>query len=359
MNVRGLVATLLGASAICSQLPSQVRKGLEIQVGQAIFEDQNLSEPRGQACATCHQAKYGYKGNGDPSAAVIGGAVAGRFGTRKPPSAAYAFGSPSPGYQLLDGEQTYVGGQFWDGRATSLADQAKAPFLNPVEMNNPDRETVVRKVCNAKYADLFRLAYGGALCADPARYLEAYDAIASALASFESSDIVNPFSSKYDRYIDGKASLSAQERKGLSLFEGKAGCSGCHPSGRHSPFTDFTYDNLGIPKNLAHPATRVAPMDLGLGARVSSQEDGRFKVSTLRNVAIAPPYGHNGYFKTLKEIVHFYNTRDVPAAHWPAPEVLANVNRDELGNLGLTDEEEDAIVAFLKALTDEGKKPQP
>lgn len=129
----------------------------------------------------------------------------------------------------------------------------------------------------------------------------------------------------------------------------------CHPSGPKSPFTDFTYDNLGVPKNTRNDATRFAATDTGLGARVGHQEDGRFKVSTLRNVGISPPYGHNGYFRTLKEIVHFYNTRDVAKEHWPAPEVLANVNRDELGDLHLTNAEEDALVAFLEALTDQGK----
>ncbi len=345
---------IAGALAFGSIALGQGRSQLTAKetLGKAIFLDENLSEPRGQSCATCHLPRFGFKGNGDPDAAVIGGAVPGRFGNRKPPSAAYAFGSPSPGYQIIDRERLYVGGQFWDGRATSLADQAKAPFLNPVEMNNPDRQTVVRKVCGADYGVLFRLVFGNQYC-DPAQSNAAYDAIAGAIAAYEQSSEVNPFNSKYDRYVEGKAQLTPQERLGLQLFEGKAGCSGCHPTGPKSFFTDFTYDNLGIPKNLSHPATRAAATDLGLGARINHREDGRFKVSTLRNVGISPPYGHNGFFKTLADIVHFYNTRDVPAAGWAAPEVLANVNRDELGNLSLTAAEEAAVVAFLKTLTDQ------
>lgn len=337
-----------------SQAPSLSPKEA---LGKAIFLDENLSEPHGQSCATCHQQRFGFKGDGDPDAAVIGGAVPGRFGTRKPPSAAYAFGSPAPGYQIIDRERLYVGGQFWDGRAVSLSDQAKAPFLNPVEMNNPDRNAVVAKVCAASYGMLFRLIYGNQFC-DTSRVTDAYDLIADAIAAYENSVEVNPFSSKYDRYLEGKVKLSPKEQLGLSLFEGKAGCSGCHPSGPKSFFTDFTYDNIGIPKNLTHPATRVAATDLGLGARLN-REDGRFKVSTLRNVGISPPYGHNGYFKTLAEIVHFYNTRDVAAAGWPAPEVATNLNRDELGNLGLTAAEEDAIVAFLETLTDNRQQRIP
>jgi cytochrome c peroxidase len=87
-------------------------------------------------------------------------------------------------------------------------------------------------------------------------------------------------------------------------------------------------------------------------------QNGKFKVMTLRNIAITPPYGHNGFFKTLKEIVHFYNTRDVPSAGWGPPEVPENVNDEERGDLGLTDEDEDAIVEFLKTLTDGFKGPQ-
>lgn len=322
-------------------------------VGKAIFLDTNLSEPAGQACASCHDPKHGFKGNGDPLVAVVGGAVAGRAGNRNPPSAAYAFGSPEPGYQVIDDEQVYVGGQFWDGRAASLADQAKAPFLNPVEMNNPDRAAVVRKVCGSNYGLLFKLAYGFRLCGGSSAVPDAYDAIADAIAVFERSTEMNSFSSRYDRYLAGKLELTEKELAGLQLFEGKAKCAGCHPSGRRSPFTDFTYDNLGIPKNLIHEATKAAPVDYGLGALLGPQENGRFKVSTLRNIAISPPYGHNGYFQTLKELVHFYNTRDVESEKWPAPEVEDNVNRDELGHLGLTNDEEDAIVSFLEALTDQ------
>jgi len=135
-------------------------------------------------------------------------------------------------------------------------------------------------------------------------------------------------------------------------------------------------DNLGVPKNPLNPFYDAPPkwnragknwIDPGLGGFLAAAgypyetEWGKHKVPTLRNVdkrplsdpAFVKAFGHNGYFKSLKEIVHFYNTRDVPLEFWPAPEVEENINTDELGDLGLTDEEEDAIVAFLQTLSDE------
>jgi cytochrome c peroxidase len=180
------------------------------------------------------------------------------------------------------------------------------------------------------------------------------------------------------------AKLSKEERRGFALFRGKGKCHRCHISnGQMALFTDYTFDNLGIPQNPENPAG-VAPafVDLGLGGflmragypeEVYLAEWGKHKVPTLRNVdlgaddgAFVKAYSHNGYFKTLEGIVHFYNTRDVKpecpgpyteaqalaADCWPEPEVAANVNTDELGDLGLTPDEEDAIVAFLKALSD-------
>jgi cytochrome c peroxidase len=190
---------------------------------------------------------------------------------------------------------------------------------------------------------------------------------------------VNPFTSKYDYYLKGMATLSAQETWGLELFNDTGKCALCHiseagPGGEPPLFTDFTYDNLGIPKNPDNPfytmPRRWNPdgmnwVDYGLGGflkkagfapNVYGPELGKHKVPTLRNVDLRPypdfikAFGHNGYFKSLEEIVHFYNTRDVES--WPPAEVPETVNIDELGNLGLTLEEEAAIVAFMKTLSD-------
>jgi cytochrome c peroxidase len=277
---------------------------------------------------------------------------------------------------------TWVGGMFWDGRATGwelspLAMQARGPFLNPVEMQNASKAEVIREIRRAPYAGLFRLVFG---CNSLCNVETAYDNVARAIAAYESSQLVNTFSSRYDAYMAGNwCALDKEEKAGLALFNGKGLCNQCHPSdpGPYSTgiaegkalFTDYTYDNLGIPRNPAFgvwPLEALTGTDHGLRGFLETtagdQEghdysayaagaDGLFKVSTLRNLTRTAPYGHNGYFATLKDIVHFYNTRDVDPA-WPDPEVPDNMNVEELGNLGLTAEEEDAIVAFLKTLTD-------
>jgi cytochrome c peroxidase len=356
------------------------------QLGKRLFFDTNLSTPPGQSCAACHGPEVGFTG---PSAGinaaggVYPGAVANRFGNRKPPSAAYAGDSSILHYDADDG--VWEGGMFWDGRATGwtlgdpLAEQARGPFLNPLEQNNPGAKQVVTRVSKSNYAGLFVQVWGpGSL--DPTGDVDgSYSRIARSIAAYERSAEVNPFSSKYDYYLKGEAKLTKQEQDGLELFEGKANCAACHVSrsdrGDEPPlFTDFTYDNLGIPKNPKNPfysaPARVNPsgsnwIDGGLGGFLASQAAyadqaaanlGRQKVPTLRNVDLRPSpgfvkaFGHNGYFKSLDEIVHFYNTRDVQP--WPAPEVAATVNHSELGNLGLSLDEEAAVVAFLKTLSD-------
>jgi cytochrome c peroxidase len=218
--------------------------------------------------------------------------------------------------------------------------------------------------------------------ADRAKSDTAFDSIGLSIAAYEDSSEVNAFTSKYDQTFDGGVKLNRQEQRGFALFKGKGKCKLCHITGKDALFTDFTFDNLGIPQNPLNPAG-VAPdfIDPGLGgflmndgydAEVYEAEWGKHKVPTLRNVDLRPDedsikaYGHNGYFKSLEGIVHFYNTRDVkpvcPGAYteaealaadcWPAPEVAETVNLDELGDLGLTPEEEADIVAFMKALSD-------
>lgn len=366
-------------------------------LGKELFFDK-ISEPSWMSCASCHSPKTGWTG---PVAginlhgAVYRGAVPQRFGNRKPPSSAYA--TLSPIFHYDEEEGLFVGGNFWDGRATGeklgnpAADQAQGPFLNPVEQNNPSPGVVCEKVAAAKYAPLFEEVWGpGSLDCVNAVY-SVYDQIALSIAAYEDSSEVNQFSSKYDYYLMGLVELTEQEIWGLELFDGKAMCAACHPSqpgtGDVPPlFTDFTFDNLGVPKNPENPFYKMdevylddgspinpegaAWIDLGLGGFLMTtrpewydkveENVGKHKVPTLRNVDKRPgkgfpkAYVHNGVFKTLKEVVHFYNTRDVES--WPPPEVSQNVNDDELGDLGLTADEEDAIVAFLKTLSD-GFKP--
>ena len=361
----------------------------EEQLGKLIFFDENLSLNNDQSCASCHAPEVGWTGpTSDVNAhgVVYEGSIPDAFGDRKPPSAAYATLSP---ILYMDKKGVFIGGNFWDGRATGeklgnpAADQAQGPFLNPAEQALPNAAVLVEGVCEASYGDLFKQVWGNAICST-GKENEAFDAIALSIAAYEASPEVNAFTSKYDYSLVSTATLTKEERKGFALFQGKGKCKLCHISSGEQPlFTDFTFDNLGIPKNPENPVYlfNSSFIDFGLGGFLASRPDyapfadanmGMQKVPTLRNVDLRPSddyvkaYGHNGYFKSLWGIVHFYNTRDVlptcPKAYteaealaaecWPAPEVAENVNTAELGDLGLTYAEEQAIVAFLKTLSD-------
>jgi cytochrome c peroxidase len=329
-------------------------------LGKKLFFDESLSNPPGESCATCHDPLRGFEDTKELSESA--GAVKGRFGNRNAPTAAYAAFSPYFHYDSK--EQQYAGGQFWDGRAPNLMRQAQGPLLNPLEMNNPDKKTVIEKIKKAGYKDLFESVYGPGSLDDVET---AYDFTGDAIATYEGSADLNPLSSKYDLYLEGKIALSDEEMRGLALFEDekKGNCAACHPSkpdaeGSPPLFTDFTYDNLGVPRNPDNPFYKLPKefnpdgdkyVDLGLGPIVKDpNQNGRFKVPTLRNVTRTAPYMHNGVFKTLKEVVDFYNTRDTKT--WSSPEVPDTVNKKELGHLGLTAQEVDDIIAFLNTLTD-------
>jgi cytochrome c peroxidase len=353
-------------------------------LGKQLFEDTNLSEPAGQSCASCHDAAHAFT-DPNPGEPTSQGIHPGLFGKRNAPTAAYAQFSPAFHYDM--GEGSYVGGQFLDGRASMLEDQAKQPFLNPSEMANSNIQAVVDKVRSAVYEPLFLQVFGpGSL--DDAN--QAFERIVQAIAAFERTKTFAPFTSKFDYYLKGQAQLTTQEAKGMALFISpqKGNCAACHPitslpNGAPPLFTDFTYDNLGVPRNPDNPfysqGVGFNPdgwnfVDLGLGGALGeASQDGKFKVPTLRNIAVTAPYMHNGYFTDLRSVVAFYNDRDVrprcadamwtrevdaESQHcWPEPEVPATVNHVELGNLGLSGEEIDDIVAFLNTLTDGWQQP--
>jgi cytochrome c peroxidase len=400
-------------------------------LGKLLFFDRSLSLKGNQACSSCHLPEAGW--SGDDSAinahgAAYEGSVAGRFGNRRPPTAAYATPSPVLHFTEEDGATLFTGGNFWNGRATGeklgnpAADQAQRPFLNPVEQALADGACVVLKACGS-YAGMLDQVWpqtcaigwpdnaaltcardGGKLPLSPQQRAlaeRALDRIALSIAAYEASAEVNAYTSKFDYFLAGRVALLPEENLGLELFKGKGLCAECHvldkgPNGEPPLLTDFTFDNLGVPRNPENPwyamPASLNPeggkwLDQGLGEFLASRADyrrfaadnyGKQKVPTLRNVDKRPhpgfvkAYMHNGYFKTLKGVVHFYNTRDVkPACRnpltreadaiaqgcWPEPQIKANVNTSELGNLGLTDAEENAVVKFMRTLSDGFEPP--
>lgn len=360
----GLVAVSLTLAACDSSDPSLSEAELDerkAMLGKLIYYDTGLSEPAGQACASCHAPENGYA-EPHQNLPVSQGADPNLVGNRNAPSSAYAMYSPPFHFDADEGH--YVGGQFLDGRAADLVEQAKGPFLNPVEMGNADAAMVVDKVRVAAYAGLFEEVYGGGSLDEVDA---AYGHVADALAAYEHSAEINRFSSKFDAHRRGEVELTAAEQRGLMLFNdpAKGNCSACHTHqamGGEAPlFTDFTYDNIGIPSNPDNPFLQMSAeynpdgvdfVDLGLGGVLGeAAENGKFKVPTLRNIALTAPYGHNGYFQTLEEIVRFYATRDTDPA-WPAPEVAENLNTEETGTLPLSEQDILDIVAFLNTLTD-------
>lgn len=358
-------------------------------VGGLIYRDSRLSINANQSCMTCHHPSSGFAdpaNRRDPlNLPVSEGSTPGLFGGRNAPSAAYAGFAPI--FHWNSAENSYIGGMFWDGRATGeelgdpLAEQARGPFQNPVEMGLLPAE-VVDRVAAAAYADQF---IGVFPQTDWTDIDGTYNNIARAIAAFERSSSVTRFTSKFDQFraacqtahIDAGAIgvtidiaqapqdiLSTGQLRGLALFNSKAGCTACHPTsdaanGTPALLTDFSYDNMGLPTNpMVETLSGVSPPDLGLGGRLNqADQNGKFKVPTLRNVFKSAPYGHNGYFAGLEEIVNYFNTRDLPDGPWAgiAPEVPENVNRVDVGNLGLSAQEESLIVTFLKSLTDQGR----
>ena len=331
------------------------------QLGKLLFFDESLSTPEGQSCATCHDPAVAFA---DPvfELPVSRGAVHGLYGNRNDMPVSYSMFVPPLHYDST--EEVWVGGLFWDGRANTLTEQAMAPPLNPLEMANKDSLAMAEKVRSLDYADQFEAIYGKAALKNPD---SAFYYMADALAAYERSAEVNPFSSKFDLWQRGESALTEQEQRGFMLFvvESKGNCAACHPhtpleDGTPALFTDFTYDNLGAPPNGENPYYLLsgehnpegfAYRDPGLAETLNDPAElGKFRVPTLRNVALTPPYLHNGVFKTLYQVVSFYNTRDV--APWPEPEITANLNVDEMGDLGLSNQEVEDIVAFLYTLTD-------
>ena len=327
------------------------------QAGEALFFDVSLSASAAQSCGTCHVPARAFAAEPSTDRGLpvpLGGKDLDLPGFRNAPSLVYAALTP----KFFFDNGTPTGGFFRDGRASSLEVQAQQPFVGEFEMANADAAQVrSRLLASAPTLQLFRAAFGDAPLADPDATLAA---MGEAIAAFEKeAPQFAPFSSKYDAWLAGKAALSESELNGLALFNnpGKGNCTACHPSQRqkyseHALFTDFTYDNLGVPRNwniaanLPHPVSPVSGAalhympaqtnlppdaqyryyDLGLcgpfgpAANDPNPRDvlsartslcGLFKVPTLRNVALTAPYFHNGALATLHEVLQFYVTRDI------------------------------------------------
>jgi cytochrome c peroxidase len=345
--------------------PQPDMAALKVDLGRKIFNDTNLSTPAGQSCATCHDINTGFA---DPAVTssnpVSVGADSVSFGNRNAPTAAYASFIPAFHRDATNG---YVGGQFVDGRAATLVEQAKGPFLNLKEMANTSKGEVIQKIVNASYANQFEQVYGSGSLGN---IEAAYDNVADAVAAFESSSVFSPFTSKFDYVRAGAATFTAQEQRGFNLFNNvnTARCVKCHTLVPvNAPlFTNFTYSNIGTPINANNPDSSI---DIGLAANPNlttsaNAERGKFRVPTLRNIALTAPYMHNGVFQTLDEVMLFYNESQDrqcypettilqrPITCWPIQEVTENLETNDVGFLSRSQQDLDDIVAFLNTLTD-------
>lgn len=354
-------------------------------LGEKIFNDVSLSASGKQSCASCHNPDHAH-GPDNGLAVQLGGPQGDVAGFRAAPSLRYMQRTPAFHFEA-DG--TPVGGFNRDGRARSLQEQAERPFLAPHEMANASKADVVARMRGAAYANEFRALFGDAIF-DNAE--QAFSRIGFALQQFQNEDPrFQPFDSKYDLFLAGKVMLSDVELRGLALFNNpaKGNCAACHTSGRGADgsaplFTDFSYDNLGVPRNTRIAATAdPAYFDLGLcgpdRTDLSARQDlcGAFKVPTLRNVATRQVFFHNGVFTSLTDVLRFYVRRDTNPGEWyPVgadgvvqkfndlpPQLRGNVNTSEApynrqpGMAPALSEAEIAdVVQFLGTLTD-GYRP--
>jgi cytochrome c peroxidase len=331
-------------------------------VGKRVFFDTALSNPPGQSCGSCHDPASGFSGNFGGTAGVPLAADRVTPGLRNTPTASYARFTPAFTLTTVGTRQVARGGQFLDGRAPSLEDQAGMPFFSAGEMNLASVAQLSQRLSAAAYAPLIREEFGAEIFSDPQQLLHA---VTRAIAAFERTDRFAPFSSKLDNALAGDAPLSDLEQEGLRLFVDplKGNCTACHAfnpeSGLASEriFTDFSYHALGVPRNDRIAANAdPAFFDLGLcgpkRARVADDAlCAAFKVPTLRNVGRKQALMHNGVFGTLRDAVAFHSRRgsgsplDVPAAMRASIDLAVRP-------FALDEGEIDAVTAFLRTLDD-------
>jgi cytochrome c peroxidase len=391
MHVRAIAAHLFRGLLLAGAAPlatvavaadAAAADGLRQQrledLGRALYFDVNMSQQRTQSCGSCHdpaRAFIDWRDNGVAAAASLG-ADGHSLGDRQAPTVSYAALSPRF-HRREDG--SYAGGQFWDGRAATLAEQAEGPPLNPIEMALPDAATLVQRLQeNPNYAREFPALFGAEVFADPAAALQAFG---ESLQAFESTEFFSPFDSKYDRYLRGEYAPTEEELLGITLFFSNqfTNCNQCHqlqtfPEAERETFSNYAFENIGVPVNARLRAAN------GLGADYVDRgllehpdiadpaQAGRFKVPTLRNVALTAPYMHNGVFAELRTVLLFYNKylargskaqiNPETGAPWGEPEVAENLALDKLeAGRALDERSINALLAFLRMLTDRRYEP--
>ena len=336
---------------------------LEEKLGERLFFDPILSKNKTQSCSTCHNPNFGFIDN-RKNRTNFGGAVSvgddGKsIGDRNTPTAGYA--SFSPDFNFKNG--VAIGGQFLDGREKDLSGQAGGPPLNPVEMGMDNKTEIVKRLKNNEfYNKSFMEIYGNDIFSSDKKF---YKKMTNSIAAFEKTNFFQPFDSKYDRYLRDEYDLTPLEDLGKSLFfsNNNTNCSTCHKlqqfsEAKRETFSNYEYHNIGVPanKNLNIIA------DLGLFNHTKNKTDkGKFKVPTLRNVAITAPYMHNGVFRNLRTVIRFYDKfltkrsgmNPETRRPWEDPEVDGNISIDKLSKgRPINKRKTKALIAFLRTLTD-------
>ena len=319
-----------------------------VVIGRKIFMDTSLSQPVGQGCVSCHDPKAAFA----DARRVSPGAVNERKGRRNAPTLMYAALIPpiaAEDFYDEEGELIYVleGGLFLDGRAHDQFEQVQMPFFNKDEMNLSGPADLADRIRKSEYASDFKKLVGGKVWGNDGKLV---DQVYHSLVAFLREPMFRPFNARIDDFWKGDVkALNDSELRGLALFQSKAGCAQCHPLGvgtwPEPLLSDFGYDNLGAPS--------LGEKDPGLGG-VSGRKNemGQFRSPTLRNIALTAPYLHNGSIKTLKEVMEFYNKRDVEPERWGKTDFPETVNHDDMGDLKLTDQEVDDLVALMHTFTD-------
>lgn len=359
---------------VCSASFQSLAFNNSAELGKSLYFDTSLSKNRTQSCASCHAPENGFvdqRPNLSQGAFSLGDDNQ-SLGDRSAPTASYA--SFTPKFHK-NSKSVYVGGQFWDGRASTLEDQAGGPPLNPIEMGMPNKASVIERIKeNPQYVKAFRDIFGPDIFNNSE---SAYEAMTKSIAEFERTAFFSPFDSKYDRYLKGEYEMTAQEELGMTLFFSQqfSNCNICHqlkrlPESKNETFSNYEYYNIGVPtNNQGRKANGVAldTQDMGLinnPAVNDPKQAGKFKVPTLRNVAVTGPYMHNGVFQDLRTVILFYNKYNSKSqkrqinpetgANWLPPEVDTNLSMEELKTgPALNDKKINALVAFLKTLTDQ------